>query len=111
MRSTTARACLANISLRSKLRLDWDDRTKTVAQPAAAPFLKREYPRPLEAGSVDSAHSPWRAAFTLASVRALHLTGHCKRRAIFSGDHRVGLVVTHEPLLHGVESQFSFQAV
>jgi hypothetical protein len=45
VRSTTA-CLLGNISLRTKLRLDWDDATKTVLQPAAAPFLKREYRAP-----------------------------------------------------------------
>lgn len=45
VRSTTA-CLLGNASLRSKLRLDWDDRTKTVVQPEAAPFLKRDYRAP-----------------------------------------------------------------
>jgi predicted dehydrogenase len=45
VRSTTA-CLLGNVSLRSKLRLDWDDRTKTVVQPEAAPFLRRDYRAP-----------------------------------------------------------------
>jgi predicted dehydrogenase len=45
VQSTTA-CLLANASLRSKLRLDWDDRSKTVRQPPAAPFLKRDYRAP-----------------------------------------------------------------
>ena len=45
VRSTTA-CLLGNVSLRSKLRLDWDQRTKSVAQPEAAPFLRREYRAP-----------------------------------------------------------------
>ena len=45
VRSTTA-CLLGNVSLRSKLRLDWDERTKSVAQPEAAPLLRREYRAP-----------------------------------------------------------------
>ncbi|MFN7995032.1 MAG: Gfo/Idh/MocA family oxidoreductase [Bryobacteraceae bacterium] len=45
VRSTTA-CLLGNVSLRSKLRLDWDDQAKTVLQPGAAPFLHREYRAP-----------------------------------------------------------------
>jgi hypothetical protein len=45
VRSTTA-CLLGNISVRTKLRLDWDESTKTVKQPEAAPLLKREYRAP-----------------------------------------------------------------
>ena len=45
VRSTTA-CLLGNVSLRSKLRLDWDDRAKTVDQREAAPYLHREYRAP-----------------------------------------------------------------
>jgi len=45
VRSTTA-CLLGNVSLRTKLRLDWDDTSKTVSQPQAAPFLRREYRAP-----------------------------------------------------------------
>ena len=45
VRSTTA-CLLGNISLRSKLRLEWDDQAKTVMQREAAPYLHREYRRP-----------------------------------------------------------------
>jgi hypothetical protein len=34
---------LGNLSLRSKLRLDWDDQRKTVLQEAVRPMLQREY--------------------------------------------------------------------
>ncbi len=45
VRSTTA-CLLGNVSLRSKLRLDWDDQSKTVAQRDAAPYLHRDYRAP-----------------------------------------------------------------
>jgi predicted dehydrogenase len=45
VKSTTA-CLLGNVSVRSKLRLDWDDQAKSVVQPEAAPFLKREYRAP-----------------------------------------------------------------
>lgn len=45
VRSTTA-CLLGNISLRTKLRIDWDDAAKTVQQPTAVPLLKREYRAP-----------------------------------------------------------------
>lgn len=37
---------LGNLSLRSKMRLDWDDNRKTVEQEAARPMLDREYRAP-----------------------------------------------------------------
>jgi predicted dehydrogenase len=37
---------LANISMRSKLRLDWDEKNWTVAQDEAKPFLKSNYRSP-----------------------------------------------------------------
>jgi predicted dehydrogenase len=37
---------LANIAMRSKLRLDWDEKNWTVAQAAAKPFLKAKYRSP-----------------------------------------------------------------
>jgi predicted dehydrogenase len=45
VRSTTA-CLLANASLRTKLRLEWDERTKAVPQREAAPFLRRDYRAP-----------------------------------------------------------------
>ncbi len=45
IRSTTA-CLLGNVSLRSKLRLDWDDSSKTVRQREAAPLLRRDYRPP-----------------------------------------------------------------
>ncbi len=37
---------LGNLSLRTKLRLDWDDKRKTVEQEAVRPLLNREYRSP-----------------------------------------------------------------
>jgi predicted dehydrogenase len=37
---------LANIAMRTKLRLDWDEKNWTVAQAAAKPFLKAKYRSP-----------------------------------------------------------------
>ncbi len=37
---------LANIAMRSKLRLDWDEKNWTVAQAAAKPYLKAKYRSP-----------------------------------------------------------------
>jgi predicted dehydrogenase len=45
VRSTTA-CLLGNVSLRSKLRLEWADQSKTVGQREAAPYLHREYRAP-----------------------------------------------------------------
>ena len=45
VKSTTA-CLLGNVSMRTKSRLDWDDTSKRVAQPEAAPFLKRDYRAP-----------------------------------------------------------------
>jgi hypothetical protein len=44
-RSTTT-ALLGNVALRSKLRIDWDSKAETTAQPAARKFLHREYRKP-----------------------------------------------------------------
>jgi len=44
-RSTTT-ALLGNVSLRSKLRIDWDEQHETTQQPEARPLLKREYREP-----------------------------------------------------------------
>jgi predicted dehydrogenase len=43
---STATCLLANVSLRSKLRLDWDDQKWTVRQPDAKKFLSREDRKP-----------------------------------------------------------------
>ncbi|MBI4893793.1 MAG: gfo/Idh/MocA family oxidoreductase, partial [Acidobacteria bacterium] len=37
---------LGNLSLRARLRLDWDEQRKTVEQEAARPLLHREYRAP-----------------------------------------------------------------
>jgi hypothetical protein len=37
---------LANVALRSKLRIDWDEKNWTVAQEAAKPLLKAKYRKP-----------------------------------------------------------------
>jgi hypothetical protein len=47
VRSSTA-CLLANLSMRLKTRLDWDEKNWTVQQDAAKPFLKARY------------RSPWR---------------------------------------------------
>ena len=39
---STATCLLANIALRSKVKVDWDDAKQTVLQPEAKKFLKRE---------------------------------------------------------------------
>src|SRR5437588_6162214 len=44
-RSTTT-ALLGNVSLRSKLRIDWDSKTETTPQSAARKYLHREYRKP-----------------------------------------------------------------
>lgn len=44
-RSTTA-CLLANIALRSRSRVDWDDRNQTIVQEAARKYLSREYREP-----------------------------------------------------------------
>jgi predicted dehydrogenase len=44
-RSTTT-ALLGNVALRSKLRIDWDEKTETTAQAAARQYLHREYRAP-----------------------------------------------------------------
>jgi len=43
---STATCLLGNIALRSKLRIDWDDKKGTVRQRAARKYLKREYRKP-----------------------------------------------------------------
>jgi len=44
-RSTTT-ALLGNVALRSKMRIDWDAKTETTAQPAARKYLHRDYRKP-----------------------------------------------------------------
>jgi hypothetical protein len=44
-RSTTT-CLLANVSLRSKMRIDWDEKNWTVKQSEAKKFLSREERRP-----------------------------------------------------------------
>src|SRR5580658_1400099 len=43
---STSTCLLGNVALRSRQRLDWDEREQTVAQPAAGPFLTRDYRAP-----------------------------------------------------------------
>jgi predicted dehydrogenase len=43
---STATALLGNVSLRSKLRIDWDSKTETTPQSAARKYLHREYRKP-----------------------------------------------------------------
>jgi predicted dehydrogenase len=43
---STTTAILGNVSLRSKLRIDWDAQHETTLQPEARPLLKREYRKP-----------------------------------------------------------------
>ena len=43
---SSAICILANIAMRSKLRLDWDEKNWTVAQDAAKPYLKARYRSP-----------------------------------------------------------------
>ena len=43
---STATALLGNVSLRSKLRIDWDSKTETTPQTAARKYLHREYRKP-----------------------------------------------------------------
>lgn len=43
---STSTALLGNVALRSKLRIDWDARTETAAQPEAKKYLHREYRKP-----------------------------------------------------------------
>jgi hypothetical protein len=43
---STATALLGNVSLRSKLRIDWDPKTETTPQSAARKYLHREYRKP-----------------------------------------------------------------
>jgi hypothetical protein len=43
---STSTCLLGNVALRSRMRLDWDDREMTAAQPAARNFLTREYRAP-----------------------------------------------------------------
>jgi predicted dehydrogenase len=43
---SSAICILANVAMRSKLRLDWDEKAWTVAQDAAKPFLKARYRSP-----------------------------------------------------------------
>jgi predicted dehydrogenase len=43
---SSAACILGNLSLRAKLRLDWDDQNHTVRQPEVRPWLHREYRSP-----------------------------------------------------------------
>ena len=43
---SSAMCLLANVALRSGLRVDWDDANWTTLQPEARPFLPREYRAP-----------------------------------------------------------------
>ena len=43
---SSAACLLGNLSYRTKLRLDWDDKNQTVLQPEAKPYLHREYRQP-----------------------------------------------------------------
>ncbi len=43
---SSAACILGNLSLRLKMRLDWDDAQKTTVQEQARPYLKREYRAP-----------------------------------------------------------------
>ena len=43
---STATALLGNVSLRSKLRIDWDSKTETTPQTPARKYLHREYRKP-----------------------------------------------------------------
>jgi hypothetical protein len=43
---STSTCLLGNVALRSRTRLDWDERELTVAQEAARGFLTREYRAP-----------------------------------------------------------------
>ncbi len=43
---SSAICILANVAMRSKLRLDWDEKNWTVAQDAAKPYLKARYRSP-----------------------------------------------------------------
>jgi predicted dehydrogenase len=43
---STTTALLGNVSLRSKLRIDWESQRETTLQPEARPLLRREYRKP-----------------------------------------------------------------
>ena len=43
---SSAACILANVAMRSKLRLDWDEANWTVQQDAAKPYLKANYRAP-----------------------------------------------------------------
>jgi predicted dehydrogenase len=43
---STSTCLLGNVALRSRQRLDWDEREQTVAQPAAGSFMTRDYRAP-----------------------------------------------------------------
>jgi hypothetical protein len=43
---STATCLLGNVSLRSKLRIDWDAQRETVQQAEARKYLTREYRKP-----------------------------------------------------------------
>ncbi len=45
---STSTCLLGNVALRSKLRIDWDVKTGTVAQPEARQYLTRQYRKPWE---------------------------------------------------------------
>jgi hypothetical protein len=43
---STSTCLLGNVALRSRMRLDWDEKESTVAQEAARSYLTREYRAP-----------------------------------------------------------------
>jgi hypothetical protein len=45
VRSSTA-CILANVAMRARTRLDWDEKAWTVAQKDARPYLKANYRKP-----------------------------------------------------------------
>jgi hypothetical protein len=43
---SSATCLLGNLSLKTKMRLDWDDAKQTIVQPEARKYVNREYRRP-----------------------------------------------------------------
>jgi hypothetical protein len=43
---SSAACVLGNLSLRLKMRLDWDDARQTIVQPEARKYMEREYRKP-----------------------------------------------------------------
>ena len=53
---------LANVAMRSKMRVNWDEKNWTVLEKEAKPLLKANYRKPWKAGSLSrSSESPIRA--------------------------------------------------